>query len=200
MQRLWSVHARKRGHARRPGPPVHEDLVRREFTAERPDQLSLTDITEHPTAEGKLYLCAIKDACPKRIVSYSIDARMTSAPAVDALRNAITPRRALAPTMVHSDRGSQFRSHTYQRELRSARLRSSMGRVGTCADNAAMESFLALLQNNVLNHRRWSTRAELRLAIMSWNETIYHRRRRQQSLGRLTPVEFETLLDTAHAA
>ncbi len=75
-----------------------------------------------------------------------------------------------------------------------------MGRVGTCADNAAMESFLALLQNNVLNHRRWSTRAELRLAIMSWNETIYHRRRRQQSLGRLTPVEFETLLDTAHAA
>ncbi len=96
--------------------------------------------------------------------------------------------------------GSQFRSHAYQRELRSAGLRGSMGRVGTCADNAAMESFFSLLQKNVLNRRRWRTRTELRLAIVTWIETTYHRRRRQQALGRLTPVEFETLLNTAHAA
>ncbi|KAA1004033.1 IS3 family transposase, partial [Pseudonocardia sp. EV170527-09] len=184
----------------RPGPPVHDDLVRREFTATRPNQLWLTDITEHPTGEGKLYLCAVKDACSKRIVGYSIDARMTSALAVNALRNAVNQRGALAPTVVHSDRGSQFRSHAYQRELRSSRLRGSMGRVGTCADNAAMESFFSLLQKNVLNRRRWNTRTELRLAIVSWIETTYHRRRRQQALGRLTPVEFETLLNTAHAA
>jgi transposase InsO family protein len=75
-----------------------------------------------------------------------------------------------------------------------------MGRVGTCADNAAMESFFSLLQKNVLNRRRWATRLELRLAIVSWIETAYHRRRRQQALGRLTPIEFETLLNTAHAA
>ncbi len=75
-----------------------------------------------------------------------------------------------------------------------------MGRVGTCADNAAMESFFSLLQKNVLNRRRWATRAELRLAIVTWIETTYHRRRRQDALARLTPVEFETLLNTAHAA
>ena len=75
-----------------------------------------------------------------------------------------------------------------------------MGRVETCADNAAMESFFSLLQKNVLNRRRWTSRTELRLAIVTWIETTYHRRRHQQGLGRLTPVEFETLLNTAHAA
>lgn len=117
---------------------------------------------------------------------------MTSALAVTALRNAVTLRGRSAATIVHSDRGSQFRSHAYQRELRAAQLRGSMGRVGTCADNAAMESFFSLLQKNVLNRRRWTTRTELRLAIVTWIETTYHRRRRQQGLGRLTPVEFET--------
>ncbi len=66
--------------------------------------------------------------------------------------------------------------------------------------NAAMESVFSLLQKNVLNRRRWTSRAELRLAIVTWIETTYHRRRRQQGLGRLTPVEFETLLNAAHAA
>ena len=199
QQRLWSAHSRKRGRNRKPGPPVHDDLVQREFSAEQPNQLWLTDITEHPTAEGKLYLCAVKDACSKRIVGYSIDERMTSELAVNALYHAVA-LRGPAEVIVHSDRGSQFRSHAYQRELRTARLRGSMGRVGTCADNAAMESFFSLLQKNVLNRRRWRTRAELRLAIVTWIETTYHRRRRQDTLGRLTPIEFETLLNTAHAA
>jgi len=75
-----------------------------------------------------------------------------------------------------------------------------MGRVGACADNAAMESFFSLLQKNVLNQQRWRTREELRLAIVIWIEKTYHRRRRQDSLGRLTPIEFETLIQTAHAA
>lgn len=68
-----------------------------------------------------------------------------------------------------------------------------MGRVGACGDNAAMESFFALLQRNVLDRRRWSTRVELRLAIVAWIERTYHRRRRQRALGRLTPIEFELL-------
>lgn len=93
----------------------------------------------------------------------------------------------------------QFRSHAFVRALRAAQLRGSMGRVGACADNAAMESFFSLLQKNVLNRRRWATRDELRLAIVVWIERTYHRRRRQDTLGRLTPVEFETLLQTAHA-
>jgi transposase InsO family protein len=199
-QRLWSVHARRRGRHRQPGPPVHDDLVGREFTAARPNLLWFTDITEHPTGEGKLYLCAVKDACSKRIVGYSIDARMTSQLAISALRNAISLRDPDATAIVHSDRGSQFRSHAYQRVLRDAQLRGSMGRAGTCADNAAMESFFSLLQKNVLTRRRWRTRAELRLAIVSWIETTYHRRRRQDTLGRLTPIEFEILAQAAHAA
>ena len=198
-QRLWSVHSRKRGSNRKPGPPVHDDLVRREFTAEVPNQLWLTDITEHPTAEGKLYLCAIKDACSKRIVGYSIDARMTSELAVNALSNALA-LRGTAGAIVHSDRGSQFRSHAYVRALRDAQLRGSMGRVGACADNAAMESFFSLLQKNVLNRQRWTSREQLRLAIVIWIERTYHRRRRQDALGRMTPIEFETLTQTAHAA
>ncbi|MBB2925495.1 transposase InsO family protein [Cellulomonas cellasea] len=198
--RLFSAHSKKRGTARRPGPPVHDDLVERDFTAPRPNQLWLTDITEHPTAEGKLYLCAIKDACTNRIVGYSIDSRMTSQLAVNALANAVALRRPTG-TVVHSDRGSQFRSHTYVHALRTAGLTGSMGRVGACADNAAMESFFALLQKNVLNrHRSWATRQDLRLAIVTWIEKTYHRRRRQDRLGRLTPVEYETLLQAAHAA
>jgi putative transposase len=199
QQRIFSNHSAKRGLSRKPGPPVHDDLVERQFTAPAPDVLWLTDITEHPTGEGKLYLCAIKDACSGRIVGYSMDARMTSALAVAALRNAVA-RRAPANTVVHSDRGSQFRSHAYVHELRVAGLVGSMGRVGACADNAAMESFFSLLQKNVLNRRRWGTRDQLRVAIIVWIERTYHRRRRQDRLGRLTPIEYEIINPAAHAA
>lgn len=75
-----------------------------------------------------------------------------------------------------------------------------MGRVGACGDNAAMESFFALLQKNVLDRRRWSTRQELRLAMITWIERTYHRRRRQAALGRLTPIEYETVLGHTLAA
>jgi putative transposase len=80
---------------------------------------------------------------------------------------------------------------------------SSSGRwagVGACGDNAAMESFFALLQKNVLDTQRWATREDLRVAIVVWIERTYHRRRRQRTLGRLTPIEYETLANTAHAA
>lgn len=112
--------------------------------------------------------------------------------AVTALRNAIALRSPTG-TVVHSDRGSQFRSTTFVRHLANAGLTGSMGRVGACGDNAAMESFFALLQNNILDRQRWHTRDELRLAIVTWIERTYHRRRRQRRLGRLTPIEFETL-------
>ena len=106
QQGIWSVFAKRRGLARKAGPPVHDDLVHREFYAPAPNRVWLTDITEHPTGEGKLYLCAIKDVCSNRIVGYSMDAHMTAALAVSALRNAIAIRSPAA-TIVHSDRGSQ---------------------------------------------------------------------------------------------
>jgi transposase InsO family protein len=196
---LFSVHSRKRGKYRKPGPPVHDDLIGRDFTATRPDEKWLTDITEHPTAEGKLYVCTVKDCYSGRIVGYSIDSRMKASLAVSALRNAVALRSPVG-TIVHSDRGSQFRSRKYVNALHQAGLIGSMGRVGAAGDNAAMESFFALLQKNVLNRRRWQTREELRLAIVTWIERTYHRRRRQRRLGRLTPVEFEMIYTNAAQA
>ena len=73
----------------------------------------------------------------------------------------------------------------------------SMGRVGACGDNAAMESFFSLLQKNVLNRRTWATREQLRIAIVTWIERTYHRRRRQDGLGRLTPIEYELIMNQA---
>ena len=199
MQQIFSLHAKKKGRYKKAGPPVHDDLVRRNFTADAPNVTWLTDITEHPTGEGKLYLCAVKDCYSNKIVGYSIASHMRASLAVSALRNAIALRDP-AGTVVHSDRGAQFRSGAYRRLLRGHELTGSMGRVGACGDNAAMESFFSLLQKNVLDTRRWSTREELRLAIVSWIETKYHRKRRQRALGKLTPVEFETIYTAAAAA
>jgi len=197
---IFSILAkRKRRGGQRPGPAVHDDLVHRNFTASRPNELWLTDITEHRTDEGKLYLCAVKDVWSNRIVGYSIDSRMKASLAVAALANAVTLRDCCGG-IVHSDRGSQFRSAKYVRALRQAGLAGSMGRTGTCADNAAMESFFSLLQKNVLNRQHWSSREELRLAIVDWIERTYHRRRRQRGLGKLTPIEFETVYKVSYAA
>ena len=199
QERIWSVFAKKRGLSRRAGPPVHDDLVDRDFTAPTANRVWLTDITEHPTAEGKLYLCAIKDVWSTRIVGYSMSSRMTAALAVSALSNAVALRDP-AGTTVHSDRGSQFRSNAFVIALKNHGLVGSMGRVGACGDNAAMESFFSLLQKNVLDRQRWTSREELRVAIVIWIERTYHRRRRQRGLGRLTPIEFELLATNAKAA
>ncbi len=202
VNRWWSSFGKKHGrHGKKPGPPVHEDLVERDFTAGVPDQLWLTDITEHWTDEGKLYLCAIKDACSARIVGYGIDSRMQSRLAVKALNNTVGRRVGdVAGCIVHSDRGSQFRSRKFVSALNRHGLAGSMGRVGAAGDNAALESFFALLQRNVLDRQRWGTPEQLRIAIVAWIERTYHRRRRQASLGRLTPIEYETIISTAASA
>jgi transposase InsO family protein len=205
---IAASHHRRRGKAGTPGPAVHDDLlavadaqgrVRHDFTASAPNQKWLCDITEHPTAEGKLYLCAVKDAFSNRIVGYSIDSNMKAALAVSAIRNAISLRRPNA-TICHSDRGSQFRSKKVIRLLKNNGLKGSMGRVAAAGDNASIEAFFSLLQKNVLNTRRWPSRQALRLAIVTWIETKYNRRRRQRALGRLTPVEFEMIHAAAPAA
>lgn len=201
----WSVFGKKRSkNGKKPGPAVHDDLCvvidehgreRHQFVASRPNQLWLTDITEHKTSEGRLYLCAIKDAFSGRIVGYSIDSRMKASLAVRAVRNTVRMRGDVNGCIVHSDRGSQFRSRKLRRELAVHNLVGSMGRVASCGDNAAMESFFSLLQKNVLNRRSWTTREQLRIAIVTWIERTYHRRRRQVRLGRLTPIEFEAIMN-----
>ena len=202
----WSVFGKpKRAKNARPGPPVHDDLcayvdkhgvTRHRFESTAPNELWLADITEHRTGEGKLYLCAVKDVFSNRIVGYSISSRMKSRLAVTALNNAVARRGDVAGCVLHSDRGSQFRSRKFVRALNHHDMVGSMGRVGAAGDNAAMESFFALLQKNVLDRRSWATREDLRIAIVTWIERTYHRRRRQAALGRLTPIEIETIMTT----
>jgi len=159
--------------------------------------LAESSISDVPLRE--LYVCAIKDAFSNRILGHLIDERMKASLAPAALTNAIGLRRPRG-TIVHSDRGSQFRSAKFVRTLRTSGLVGSMGRTGPCADNAAMESFFAVLRKNVLDRQCWTTREELRLAIVAWIERTYHRRRRQRALGKLTPIGFETIHEVADAA
>ncbi|ANE81315.1 integrase [Mycobacterium adipatum] len=196
QNRLWSVFGKKRGKNGKVGPPARDDLVERDFTADARNQLWLSDITEHQTDEGKLYLCAIKDVFSNRIIGCSIDSRMKSRLATRALHSAVARRGDVAGCIVHTDRGSQFRSRRSVHVLGHYEMVGSMGRVGAAGDNAAMESFFSLLQKNVLDRRRWATREELRIAIVTWIERTYRRRRRQSGLGRLTPIEFEAIMTT----
>lgn len=165
-QQLWSLRAKKRGLTRKAGPPVHDDLVLRHFTADRSSQIWLTDISEHRTDEGKLYLCAIKDMYSRRIVGCSNNNSMTSALAVSAVRNAVRLRGPV-DTILHAVWGSQFRSNIFARTLKSNGLTKSRAKVGACGDNAAMGSFFSLLQKNVLDRKRWVPKAELRFAIVT---------------------------------
>lgn len=150
--RWWSVCGIKRGsNGKKPGPAVHDDLctvsdadgrTRHRFSATAANRLELTDITEHPTKEGKLYCCAVKDVFAGRIVGYAIDSHMGDELAIRALNNAVAIRggcEEVAGCVVHSDRGSQFRSGNYLTALQSHRMVGSMGRVASCGDNAAME-------------------------------------------------------------
>jgi transposase InsO family protein len=200
----WSVFGKpKRAKAAKPGTPAHDDLVRRNFTADTPNTVWLADITEHRTAEGKIYLCAIKDLFSNRIVGWAIDSRMKARLVVAAIEMAVARRDGeVAGCILHTDRGSQFRARKVHRALARHGLVGSMGQVASAGDNAAMESFFALLQRNVLDRHRWTTRDELRIAIVTWIERTYHRRRRQAALGRLTPIEYETIMtpQTALAA
>lgn len=190
---IRSMITKRKSRNAKAGEPVGDDLVERDFTASGPNLVWLTDITEQWTKEGRLYMCAVKDVWSNRVVGYSIGSRMQSSLAVAALENAVMQRGNPVSVVVHSDRGGQFRSRSFQRALSRHQLRGSMGRVGAAGDNAAMESFFSLLQKNVLDRKVWSTRQELRLAIVAWVEGKYHRKRRQRGLGKLTPVEFEVV-------
>ena len=197
LERLQGVY-RRRGRRGRAAPAVHDDLVQRRFVANAPNRLWLTDITEHPTREGKVYLAAVLDVYSRRIVGWSIADHLRAELVVDALEMAKWRRRPPAgQTVVHSDRGSQYTSWAFGHRLRAAGLLGSMGRVGSAADNAMMESFFGTLQLELLDRRRWQTRAELTTAIFEWIEGWYNPRRRHSSVGDLSPVDYERRLTTA---
>jgi putative transposase len=175
--------------AGRPAP----DLVDRNFTAEKPDQLWVADITYVPTSVGFLYLAVVLDACSRRIVGWSMATTLATSLVLDALEMALTTRR---PNEVihHSDQGSQYTSLEFGRRCREAGVRPSMGSVGDAYDNAMCESFFATLECELLARRRFKTQAEARMALFQFIEGFYNRRRRHSSIGYLSPIDYERRL------
>ena len=191
-----------RGCTRRdPDARPSEDLVKRQFNVAEPDQLWVMDVTEHPTAEGKVYLAVVLDAWSRRVVGWSIADHIRSELVVDAVQMAIWRRRPPpGRTIAHSDHGSQYTSWAFGRRLRGAGLLGSMGTIGDCFDNSMAESFFGTLQLELLDEHVWATRKELAQAIFEWIEAWYNPRRRHTSIGSLSPMEFEARYTTASAA
>ena len=188
-----SIHKRKGKKYPTSSLPAHDDLVCREFKSDEINKIWFTDITEHPTAEGKIYYCPMKDAFSGRIVGHALGDRMTSSLTLEATDSAMSSRNYPKGVIIHSDRGGQFRARVRKGRLQLYKAKGSMGAVGTFADNASMESFFSLLQKNVLNKKRWKTRQELRIAIIRWVNTKYNSERRQRALGKMTPIEYEAV-------
>ena len=173
--------------------PTCEDLVQRNFKAEAPNELWLTDITEHATQEGKLYCCVVLDMYSRKVVGWAIDRRCEAVLVNDALAKAGTSRPTSPSTVIHSDHGSQFTSWAFTENVRRLGLVSSMGTIGDCFDNAPMESFWGSMQVELLDRQRWRTILELAIAIADYIEHFYNPARRHSALGYLTPNEFEVL-------
>jgi transposase InsO family protein len=173
--------------------PTCEDLVQRDFQANAPNELWLTDITEHPTGEGKLYCCVVLDLYSRKVVGWAIDRRCEASLVNDALEKAGASRTTTASTVIHSDHGTQFTSWAFTENVRRLGLSSSMGTVGDCYDNAPMESFWGSMQIELLNRQRWRTNIELAIAIADYIENFYNKERRHSSISYLTPNEFEDL-------
>ena len=173
------------------GVPTSDDLVNRRFHREQPNQLWVTDITEHPTREGKVYCCCVLDAFSRRIVGWSIDSVQNSTLVVNALDMAIKNRRPKPGGVVHADHGVQFTSWSFTERIRSVGLMPSFGTVGDGLDNAMMESFWSTMQIELLNRKKWLTRTELSNAMFEYIEIFYNRQRRHSGLDYVSPVEYE---------
>jgi putative transposase len=183
---------RRKGRRNLVNTATEEDLVKRQFTVIAPDLLWLTDITEHPTAEGKIYCAAVMDAYSRRVIGWSIDKRQDTDLVVSALAMAVTRRGPGSnSTVLHSDHGTQYTAWAFGKRLRDAGLLGSMGTIGDCYDNAMMESFWHTMQLELLDTRTWKTREELANAIFEWIECWYNPYRRHSSIGMHSPITFE---------
>lgn len=172
---------------------THEDRVNRNFVADRPNALWLTDITEHPTREDRVYCCCVLDIYSRKVVGWAIDRRCESILVNDALSMAARTRVTSPSTVIHSDHGSQFTSWAFTENVRRYGLLGSMGTIGDCYDNAPMESFWGSMQIELLNRQRWTTVVELSVAMANYIENFYNFERRHSSLSYFTPEEFENL-------
>ena len=176
----------QRGRTDRAAP----DRVERDFTAARPDQLWVADITYVPTWSGFLYLAVVLDVFSRRIVGWSMAGHLRAKLVLDALEMAIR-RRQPSRVIHHSDQGCQYTSLDFGEQCRKAGVVPSMGSVGDCYDNAMAESFFATLECELLHRTRFRNHAEARQALFEFIEGWYNPRRRHQSLGQVSPMQFE---------
>jgi len=198
MRQLELEGISRRGKRRRttipdPAAAPAPDLVGRRFTAARPNELWLADITYLPTREGWLFLALVLDAFSRRIVGWSMRDDLKAELVVDALGMAVTRRKPPAGVVHHSDRGSQYTSLAFGTTLRESGLVASMGRRGDAYDNAACESVISTIKNELIKRRSWTSRDQARLAVFSYIETFYNPRRRHSALGYRSPIEYENI-------
>ena len=175
----------------RDGTRQAPDLVNRNFTADKPNMLWVADITYIPTWAGFLYLAIVLDAFSRRIVGWSMASTLHRQVVLDALDMALWQRQP-SGVIHHSDQGSQYTSIEFGKRCREAGVRPSMGSVGDAYDNAMAESFIATLECELLDRRRFKTQAEARIAVFEFIEGFYNPRRRHSSLAYLSPMKFES--------
>jgi transposase InsO family protein len=173
--------------------PIADNLLERDFAADRPNQKWLADITYIPTNQGWLYLAAVLDCYSRKVVGWSMADHMESDLVSAALEMALLHRRPRrgAGLMHHSDRGIQYTSAHYRRLLDARGITVSMSRRGDCLDNAMMESFWATLKCELIEPHRYATHEQARAAVFEYIEVFYNRQRLHSSLGYVSPETFE---------
>jgi putative transposase len=176
----------RRDQDARPAP----DLVNRKFTAERPDQLWVADITFVPTAAGFLYLAVVLDACSRSIVGWSMANHLRTELVLDALEMAVGQRRP-RNVIHHSDQGSQYTSLAFGGRCREVGVRPSMGSVGDAYDNAMCESFFSTLECELLSRRKFASQADAKIACFSYIEGFYNPVRLHSAIGYRSPICYE---------
>ncbi|WP_281549391.1 IS3 family transposase [Kluyvera cryocrescens] len=170
---------------------VSPNRLQRQFNPDAPDERWVTDITYIRTHEGWLYLAVVVDLFSRKIISWSMQSRMTKDIVLNALLMAIWRRNPLKQVMVHSDQGSQYTSHEWQSFLKSHALEGSMSRRGNCHDNAVAESFFQLLKRERIKKKIYGTREEARSDIFDYIEMFYNSKRRHGSSNQMSPTEYE---------
>lgn len=166
---------------------IYENLLEQQFSMTRPNQAWSSDITYIWTAEGWLYLAAVKDLYTKQVVGYSLNDRMTAQLICNALNMAIHNQQPTKELIVHSDRGSQYCSREYRNILEQYGFQGSMSKRGDCYDNAPIESFWGILKNELVHHYNYQTREEAKADIIKYIELFYNQRRIQKGLDFKTP-------------
>lgn len=195
---IVGVHLRRKVRTTVPDPAAQKvpDLVKRDFTAAEPNRRYVGDITYLPVGDGEfLYLATVIDLCSRRLAGWSIADHMRTGLVTDALEAAARTRGSLDGAVFHSDHGAQYTSADFAAACARLGVTQSMGAVGTSADNAAAESFNASLKREVLQGRkRWPGPRQARLEVFRW-VTRYNTVRRHSSLGQVSPVNYEQMMD-----